>query len=143
MTQYIGTKQVMAEPMNEEAAVEKGFARKNTDNHEWRNGYHVQYANPDGSIYESWSPRQVFEQSYRKSETFLDRMRIEADDLGERVDKLEKFLHSSKVLSVDPEERQLLSLQAKHMSDYYLILIKRIALHENIKNYVLRDTSES
>lgn len=36
MKTYIGTKQVKAEPMNELAAVEKGYARKNEDNHEWR-----------------------------------------------------------------------------------------------------------
>lgn len=53
MKSYIGTKQVMAEPMDELAAVEKGFARKNEDNHEWRQGYHVQYTNPDGSTYDS------------------------------------------------------------------------------------------
>lgn len=34
------------------------------DNHEWREGYHVQYTNPDGSTYDSWSPKQVFENSY-------------------------------------------------------------------------------
>lgn len=39
MKTYIGTKQVKAEPMNELAAVEKGYARKNEDNHEWREGY--------------------------------------------------------------------------------------------------------
>lgn len=43
MKTYIGTKQVKAEPMNELAAVDKGYARKNEDNHEWREGYHVQY----------------------------------------------------------------------------------------------------
>lgn len=48
MKTYIGTKQVKAEPMNELAAVENGYARKNEDNHEWREGYHVQYTNPDG-----------------------------------------------------------------------------------------------
>lgn len=48
MKTYIGTKQVKAEPMNELAAVENGYARKNEDNHEWR----------------SWSPKQVFEKSY-------------------------------------------------------------------------------
>ena len=64
MKTYIGTKQVKAEPMNELAAVEKGYARKNEDNHEWREGYHVQYTNPDGSTYDSWSPKQVFENSY-------------------------------------------------------------------------------
>ncbi len=64
MKTYIGTKQVKAEPMDELAAVEKGFARKNEDNHEWRQGYHVQYTNPDGSVYDSWSPKDVFERSY-------------------------------------------------------------------------------
>lgn len=39
MKTYIGTKQVKAEPMNELAAVEKGYARKNEDNHEWREGF--------------------------------------------------------------------------------------------------------
>lgn len=38
MKKYIGTKEIMAEPMNECIAVEKGFARPNTDNHEWRSG---------------------------------------------------------------------------------------------------------
>ena len=47
MKTYIGKKQVKAEPMNELAAVEKGYARKNEDNHEWREGYHVQYNNPE------------------------------------------------------------------------------------------------
>lgn len=65
MKTYIGTKQVKAEPMNELAAVEKGYARKNEDNHEWREGYHVQYTNPDGSTYDSWSPKSVFEQAYK------------------------------------------------------------------------------
>lgn len=64
MKTYIGTKQVKAEPMDELAAVEKGFARKNEDKHEWRQGYHVQYTNPDGSVYDSWSPKDVFERSY-------------------------------------------------------------------------------
>lgn len=64
MKTYIGTKQVKAEPMDELAAVEKGYARKNEDSHEWRQGYHVQYANPDGSTYDSWSPKDVFERSY-------------------------------------------------------------------------------
>lgn len=66
MKQYLGIKKVMAEPMNEQAAVEKGFARKNTDSHEWRDGYHVQYTNPDGSTYDSWSPKDVFERAYNE-----------------------------------------------------------------------------
>lgn len=88
MKTYIGTKQVKAEPMNELAAVEKGYARKNEDNHEWREGYHVQYTNPDGSTYDSWSPKSVFEQAYKCADSFLDRLQIERDELKERYDKL-------------------------------------------------------
>jgi hypothetical protein len=32
-------------------------------------GYHVVYSNPDGSKYHSWSPKDVFERSYRRIET--------------------------------------------------------------------------
>ena len=74
LKKYIGTKEVMAAPMDEATAVTKGFARKNEDNHEWRPGYHVQYTNPDGSTYDSWSPKDVFEQSYQIVENFKDRL---------------------------------------------------------------------
>lgn len=92
MKTYIGTKQVKAEPMNELAAVEKGYARKNEDNHEWREGYHVQYTNPDGSTYDSWSPKSVFEQAYKCADSFIDRLQIEHDELKERYNKLDNFL---------------------------------------------------
>ena len=49
LKQYKGTKTVKAEPMNEFDAVEKGFARANNVGDTWREGYHVQYTNPDGS----------------------------------------------------------------------------------------------
>lgn len=66
MKKYIGTKVVKAERMNELTATEKGFARSNEDKHEWREGYHVQYINPDGSTYDSWSPKDMFENAYRE-----------------------------------------------------------------------------
>lgn len=66
MKKYIGTKVVKAEKMNELTASEKGFARSNEDNHEWRQGYHVQYTNPDGSTYDSWSPENVFKEAYHE-----------------------------------------------------------------------------
>lgn len=92
MKTYIGTKQVKAEPMNELAAVENGYARKNEDNHEWREGYHVQYTNPDGSTYDSWSPKQVFESAYKCTDSFLDRLQSEFIELTERLNSLDAFL---------------------------------------------------
>lgn len=70
---YIGTKMVKAEPMVKSAAVAKGWARPSEGN-QYAPGYHVQYTNPDGSTYDSWSPKDVFEQSYQIVENFKDRL---------------------------------------------------------------------
>ena len=71
---YIGTKIVKAEPMAKSAAVTKGWARPSSEGNEDVPGYHVQYNNPDGSTYDSWSPKDVFEQSYQIVENFKDRL---------------------------------------------------------------------
>lgn len=71
---YIGTKMVMAEQMAKSAAVAKGWARPSSEGNEDVPGYHVQYTNPDGSTYDSWSPKDVFEQSYLIVENFKDRL---------------------------------------------------------------------
>lgn len=71
---YIGTKMVQAEPMVKSAAVAKGWARPSSEGNEDVPGYHVQYTNPDGSTYDSWSPKDVFEQSYQIVENFKDRL---------------------------------------------------------------------
>lgn len=126
MKTYIGTKQVKAEPMNELAAVEKGYARKNEDNHEWREGYHVQYTNPDGSTYDSWSPKSVFEQAYKCADSFLDRLRIEYADVKERVLKLHTFLMSEEFRDMPKEKKNKLQAQCVAMSAYVEILGQRI-----------------
>ena len=129
MKKYIGTKQVKAEPMNELAAVEKGFARKNEDNHEWRQGYHVQYTNPDGSTYDSWSPKQVFEQAYKCADNFLDRLQIEHDELCERFNSLEKFLKKGfdhVVEKTSLPQASLLLFQRMAMKSYLEVLEARI-----------------
>ena len=74
LKQYIGTKMVKAEPMAKSAAVAKGWARPSLEGNEDVPGYHVQYTNPDGSTYDSWSPKDVFEQSYQIVENFKDRL---------------------------------------------------------------------
>ena len=58
MEKYIGTKRVMAQPMTADEAVEKGYK---VGNHEHEDGYEVEYK--DG--YKSWSPKEVFEESYK------------------------------------------------------------------------------
>lgn len=130
MKKYIGTKEIMAEPMNECIAVEKGFARPNTDNHEWRSGYHVQYTNPDGSTYDSWSPKEVFEQAYQVADTFIDRMHIELKELTDKLDKLFKFFHTETYDSLTALEKCLLQAQYGAMLSYNNILAARISVAE-------------
>lgn len=134
LKKYIGTKEVMAAPMDEATAVAKGFARKNEDNHEWRSGYHVQYTNPDGSTYDSWSPKDVFEKSYQVAEDFKDRLIIEFKELKERFNKLDAFLDEKdydKVVEIcGPAQTALMFSQYHAMRHYHDILKTRIELLE-------------
>lgn len=135
LKQYKGTKTVKAEPMNESVAVEKGFARAQKDGHEWREGYHVQYINPDGSTYDSWSPKDVFEKSYKIAEDFKDRLIIELKELKDRFNKLEAFLDENdfdKVVEKCGTGQTALMLSQYHaMRHYYDILRTRIELLED------------
>lgn len=131
MKTYVGTKTVKAMPMNELAAVEKGYARKNKDNHEWREGYHVQYTNPDGSIYNSWSPKSVFEKAYQVAETPLDRMNIEYGEVSERYMKALQFINSMNFDKLSYLAKTLLSAQSESQREYCYLLLDRIAQISN------------
>lgn len=138
LKKYIGTKEVMAAPMDEATAEAKGFARKNEDNHEWRSGYHVQYTNPNGSTYDSWSPKDVFEKSYQVAEDFKDRLIIEFKELKERFNKLDAFLYEKdydKVVEIcGPAQTALMFSQYHAMRHYHDILKTRIELLEVFPN---------
>lgn len=120
MKQYKGTKTVSAEPMNEFTAIQKGFARPNSDHHEYRDGYHVVY--PDG--YESWSPKNVFEKAYKCSETYIDRLRIEYEELKDRKKRLKEYLNTNP--SIDEDDEGLLKAQYEIMSSYCFLLSERL-----------------
>lgn len=132
LKQYKGTKTVKAEPMNEFDAVEKGFARANNVGDTWREGYHVQYTNPDGSTYDSWSPKDVFEKSYQIAEDFKDRLEIEFKELRIRLLKLSKFIHNNGFANIaktiGPEQGALLLSQCYGMSLYFDALKARIEI---------------
>lgn len=66
MKTYIGTKIIHAEPMQKNGL----------------DGYKVVYA-PDG--YESWSPKEVFEEAYRLTDGMNFGLAIEAAKKGERI----------------------------------------------------------
>ena len=69
MKKYIGTKIIEAEPMS----------RSHGDKAE--DGYKVRY--PDG--YESWSPKDVFEEAYRPTDCMNFGLAIEAMEKGKKV----------------------------------------------------------
>ena len=130
MKKFIGTKEVLAEPMTEGIAYANGWARKGAfvdDNHNGRGGYHVQYVNPEGSTYDSWSPKDVFEKSYKPSETFQERVKIERDELAVKVEKLSTFLDKNNVeTEIGINQYRLLIKQLTYMENYLEVLNIRL-----------------
>lgn len=129
---YTGTKTVKAMPMcankakSEGANVpEKYFEVGNASYNPGADGYLVEYE--DG--YRSWSPARVFEEAYRPSETFVERLRIEYIELGKRLQRATNFLYEPNVPLTD-NERRLLSMQVDAMACYYKILRIRLSEYE-------------
>ena len=69
MKEYIGTKLIKAEPLDKNGS----------------QGYKVVYPQPDGSTYESWSPKDIFEESYREVNGMSFGLAIEALKKGYKV----------------------------------------------------------
>ena len=67
--------------------------------------------------------------------TFKERLIKEQVDLNEKVEKLKEFIEGNKVFITLPVEHQeLLCRQFRYMSDYNLILLKRIELLEQTED---------
>lgn len=82
MKQYVGTKVINAVPMNRlDYNTLRGWKLPDDENGS-DEGYLVEYvdggkANVEGfDGYISWSPKDVFEKSYKPNYTFLDRLNI-------------------------------------------------------------------
>lgn len=91
MKQYTGTKTVKAMPMTMGEAYERKLLKNGVRPLECETdkaGYLVEYE--DG--YLSWSTVYVFEKAYKPSETRLDRLRIERDELRARSKDLDAYL---------------------------------------------------
>lgn len=121
MKKYIGTKQIEAEPMTMGEAYEKNLLqaeRVPNESEKTKAGYHVKYE--DG--YESWSPAEPFEMTYKVADTPLDRMSIEENELVDRVEKLTAFIRGDKYKELDRATRAMLSAQYSSMSEYLNVL---------------------
>lgn len=65
-----------------------------------------------------------------KPQTFLDRLRIECDDVGGRLTRLEEFIDTQQFQGLEQEERERLQGQKLAMRNYHGILVARITYHE-------------
>ena len=125
MKTYIGTKTVSAQLMSAKEALENGY--KIGDHKENEDGYEVMYE--DG--YRSWSPEDVFNKSYRLSETYIDRLEIERNDLLDKLNKLHTYLSDNEDKEVYGDAAQnkiLMTMQKDIMKMYVSILNKRLEL---------------
>lgn len=136
MKKYIGVKIVEAEPMTQGDAADKGFyPRAITDRK--AEGYHVHYTNND---YDSWSPKEVFEDSYREYNALMDtaigmchsdykeRFKAEFNQLKIRHDRLVEICKSwdAGTLKFTPTcPREIYDEQLKAMEAYLEVLKKR------------------
>lgn len=131
MKKYIGTKQIEAEPMTMGEAYRRGLlhaGRVPSESEKSKAGYYVRYENG----YESWSPADVFAKAYRVSDTFIDRLRIERDDLSLRYNKALDFSYSPKFKELLwPDEQQAFETQLDLMRKYLAVLDARIQYAEN------------
>ena len=134
MKQYIGTKTIQACPMTSLKA-EEMLERKLSDVEE--DGYLVKYE--DG--YLSWSPKEVFEKTYKIAETPEDRIAIEHSDLNEKQNRLIKFTQSEGFNNLPKSTQAMLLGQMDIMSSYIHVLahrygdMKLTANGENICGY--------
>lgn len=91
-----------------------------------RNGYAFK---EKGS--EKWLPKDEFEKEFRKSETYVDRMKIEREELSEKIEKCSEFIGTDSWYSFSVRDANLLREQLSLMRRYFDILNERIALAEN------------
>lgn len=130
MIQYTGTKTIKACPMTHgeaEKVLNRHIDTSAVENRESTPGYLVEYGE-DGDNYRSWSPKDVFEKAYRVSETYLDRMLIERDELKERFLNGRKFEFSDKFYPLTEREKDLLLKQLDKMEAYLFLLSERIGM---------------
>lgn len=124
MKQYTGTKTVKAMPMTMGEAYERKLLKNGVRPSECETdkaGYLVEY---EGG-YQSWSPADVFEKAYKPSETCLDRLRIECDELRARSKELDVYLNEGfekAVAEVGCPLALLLVLHGSYMHNYLTVL---------------------
>lgn len=96
MKQYTGTKTVKAMPMTMGEAYERKLLKEGVRPSECETdkaGYLVEY---EGG-YQSWSPKSIFDEAYKCTDTFFDRLKVEYEELMKRYEKYAAFVDSKKI----------------------------------------------
>lgn len=126
--QYTGTKTVYADPLTRTEAASRLGLNLKSDNNDEEEGYLVRY----GDDYMSWSPKSTFEEAYKPSTTFVDRMRIELDDLHNRIVSLHGFMLTQKYRELSDVEQSMLVRQFTTMHDYHDALANRLDYYNSL-----------
>lgn len=140
MILYQGTKQLFAKPMSRGEYNEYRGWKTPEDESPSDEGYLVEYVNggasnhPQHKGYISWSPKEVFEQTYKVvqfSDKPLHQQRVLAEEasLGEKIEKLEIFINSSTFTTIVKDELERLDMiaQLQLMKQYREVLLRRIS----------------
>lgn len=128
MKKYLGKKEVLASSMSMGDAYDKGLLQSGLESSRVernKQGYLVEYSNG----YQSWSPKDVFDNSYKVIDTPLDRLYLECNELSDKYNKLVFFLEKegAKEFVVDVQFG-LMEEQRDLMKGYIDILKERIEL---------------
>ena len=132
MIQFTGTKTVKACPMtlgDAEKVLKRHIDTSAVEGREKTPGYLVEYGE-NGDNYYSWSPKDVFERAYRVSETHIDRMYIEKEQLKERYLKGREFTFTQMFRKLPERKQALLRGQLDTMENYLYTLTERIELEK-------------
>lgn len=126
--QYTGTKTVYAAPLTRTEAATRLGRNLKYENSDEEEGYLVRYDDD----YMSWSPKSTFENAYKPSGTFVDRMRIELDDIHNRIVSLHGFMLTQKYRELPDVEKSMLVRQFTTMHDYHDALANRLDYYNSL-----------
>ena len=135
MKKYTGTKEVNAKPMTRlEYNNLRGWALPSDENG-FDKGFLVEYIDggtPNTKLfsgYISWSPEEVFNKSYKPSETPLERVKNERNELAVKISKLREFIGREDIDEIiDIKHKRILKMQCRYMTQYRKTLDIQIKL---------------
>jgi len=132
MQKYEGRKQILAKPMTLLEYNKYRNWEMPEDEDGTTEGYLVEYLDggkanhPEHTNYISWSPKDVFDKSYKLIDTYDQRIQLEYKELMEKITKLRVFIESDIYSEIAEDDQQLLQEQYKHMKGYLRVLYTRL-----------------